>query len=68
MSRILVCSCGHKKFSVMAHVTEEWIVDEHGEYLETGTDREVTHHPSIQSNDYLFSCAKCGEKADRVKL
>jgi hypothetical protein len=47
MSRKLVCDCGHKKFSVLAHVAEEWIVDQYGEYLETGTDRETTHRPSV---------------------
>jgi hypothetical protein len=67
MSRKLVCSCGHKKFSVMAHVAEEWIVDEDGEFLRTGKARETTHYPDVESQDFLFSCAKCGKEARRVK-
>lgn len=66
MSRKLACSCGHKKFSVMAHVAEEWIVDENGCFLRVGSDKEVTRHPSVESHDYYFSCAKCGKEARRV--
>ena len=50
--------CGGKKFIVSAHVIQEWIVDEKGNFLEVTDDcAEVTHEP----DDYdLWMCDKCG--------
>lgn len=55
----------HKTFSVMAHVTEEWEVDVNGDFVnrvENG-DGEVTHRPSLESNDFCFTCMTCGTTA-----
>jgi len=53
----------HKKFSVTAHVTEEWIVDEHSDFLSAGETGEVTHRPA--ADDY-FTCHECGAEAGVV--
>ena len=50
--------CGGKKFIVTAHVTQDWIVDEDGCYIETVEPcGEVTHHPD---GDDLWTCCNCG--------
>jgi ribosomal protein S27E len=53
----------HKRFCVTAHVTEDWIVDEQGDFLETDCDcglTQVIHRPDAQ--DY-YTCAECGTEA-----
>ncbi len=69
MSLELICSCGNKKFSVIAHVAEEWIVDHHGEFLREGdpTFREVTHRPEVGSDRFNFTCTKCGAEAKVIE-
>ncbi len=55
----VVCpnDANHKRFSVTAHITEEWIVDENGEFLDvTGNSGEVTHRPG---KDDCFTCIEC---------
>lgn len=50
--------CGCEKFYVIAHVVEEWLVDEGGNYLRTtSTCLEVTHYPD---NEDIWICAECG--------
>lgn len=50
--------CGGRRFVVTAHVTEDWIVDENGEFLEVKEGCvEVTHHPD---DDDVWECEKCG--------
>lgn len=52
----------HKRFSVTAHVAQEWKVDEKGEFMESLADcLEVTHRP--EKGD-LFSCLSCGSEAE----
>ena len=60
----IVCpeNAAHKKFSVTAHVSEEWIVDATGEFVAT-VERgggQVTHRPD--SGDY-YVCAECSTDA-----
>jgi len=51
----------HNRFSVTAHVTEEWIVNETGEFQEvTGSSGEVLHRPDSQ--DY-YVCIECNTQA-----
>ena len=66
MSLLAVCSKNkdHKTFSATAHVLEEWLVDEHGEWVSTLTCIEVTHKPDP---DNTWTCAKCGAEA-KVKV
>jgi hypothetical protein len=70
MTQKLHCPCGCKKFSVMAHVTEEWIVDEDGEFLERGSCDvgDVTHRPRVGNNDFHFICDECGADAVVVEV
>lgn len=51
----------HKRFSVTAHVVQEWAVDSTGEYIATLTPcLEVAHRP--ERGD-LFTCCTCGTEA-----
>ena len=50
--------CGGKKFIVTAHVTQDWIIDENGCYIETIEPCvDVTHYPD---EDDLWTCFNCG--------
>ena len=57
-----VCpKCGGTKFLVTAHVTQDWVVDENGNFLECIDEcSEVTHHPG---DDDLWHCVNCGYNA-----
>jgi hypothetical protein len=50
----------HKKFVTIAHVAEDWLVDEHGNWLSTLGSVETTHKPD-PDNDW--TCDECGAKA-----
>ena len=50
--------CGHTEFLVTAHVTQDWRVDENGDYIITEIDCvDVTHWPD---DDDIWECTKCG--------
>ena len=49
--------CGGKRFAVTAHVTQEWIVDGNGSFLEELTSCvEVTHNAD---DDDIWECYEC---------
>ena len=52
----------HKRFSVTAHVTEEWVVDEEGNFVESreGHSPEVVHEPEVGD---LYTCEECHTQA-----
>ena len=50
----------HKKFSTTAHVCEEWLVDEHRNFLSTMSCLQVTHGPDP---DNIFYCVGCDKQA-----
>lgn len=51
----------HKKFGVTAHVTQDWIVNEFGDFTScTNVCVEVTHRPN--KND-VATCVTCGAEA-----
>lgn len=53
--------CGNKRFSVTAHVAQEWEVDENGNFIKTITEcTDVTHTPD---DDDIWVCTKCGYDA-----
>lgn len=53
--------CGGKHFSVIAHVTQEWEVDENESYEKTINECDVvTHTPDDED---LWTCIKCGYNA-----
>lgn len=60
MKRICPNNKEHKEFSVVCHVTEEWIVDENGEFLELLEGCiDITYGP----NDSVWYCTECGAEA-----
>jgi hypothetical protein len=53
----------HKRFITVAHVTEDWVVDETGDFLEvfdTGGDTEVVCPPQPDNH---WTCKECGHEA-----
>lgn len=52
----------HKKFITVAHVTEDWVVDENGDFVElySGSETEVVANPHP---DNTWTCAECGAEA-----
>ena len=53
--------CGCEKFVITAHVTQEWIVDANGSYIETIDDCvDVTHYAD---NDDIWQCFDCYHEA-----
>jgi len=53
--------CGAKSFCVTAHVVQEWVVDEYGDFISSNDDCvEVTHFPD--DND-IWDCNNCGYSA-----
>jgi ribosomal protein L37AE/L43A len=58
--------CGNNQFLVTAHVVQEWIVDEYGEFVEVTSEcLEVAHFPD---NEDLWQCSKCGYEAAGAKF
>lgn len=51
----------HKRFSTSAHVVEDWIVDEHGNFLANGGCTEVMHGPRV---DNTWTCCECLAEAE----
>jgi len=53
--------CGAMSFCVTAHVTQDWVVDENGDFLRCIDDcLEVTHFPD---DDDIWDCNNCGYSA-----
>ena len=58
----LVCpkDSTHKRFSASAHVTEDWVVDEHGVWLENCDEpQQLVSGPHFD----VSVCHECGEWA-----
>ena len=53
--------CNHDRFYVSPHVVQDWIVDGHGNWLETVEDcTEVIHKPD---SDDIWTCVGCKHSA-----
>lgn len=50
----------HKEFLTVAHVTQDWKVDENGQFLEEIETLETTYGPNVNN---IWSCAICGAEA-----
>jgi len=50
----------HKRFVTTAHVMEEWIVDEHGNWIETLQCLETDQEANPRNT---WTCKECGEHA-----
>ena len=58
--------CGGKQFLTVAHVMEEWLVDENEFFQDVVTDcLEVTHKPN---DDNEWTCYECGYSASGHKF
>jgi hypothetical protein len=53
----------HKRFLTVAHVTEDWLVDEHGDFIEVApwSESQVVHEPHP---DNIWTCHVCGAQAE----
>lgn len=50
--------CGGYRFITTSHITQDWLVDENGNFLGVLTDcLEVTHSAD---DDDLWTCSTCG--------
>lgn len=59
-------NCGSEEFFVTAHVTQDWLVDKHGEFVQVENECvEVTHQPK---DDDIWQCADCGYDAAGEKF
>jgi len=50
----------HKRFITVAHVSEDWIVDEEGNWLETLQSLETVAKPNPGNS---WTCAECKAEA-----
>tara|TARA_R110000737_G_scaffold201802_8_gene221112 strand:+ start:3658 stop:3867 length:210 start_codon:yes stop_codon:yes gene_type:complete len=58
--RVCPNSPEHKEFVTTVHVTEEWVVDEEGNFLDIAHGygpRQTTHGPNPGN---VWVCAECG--------
>ena len=54
-------NCESTKFLVTAHVTQDWEVEENGNFIKcTNECVEVTHEPNEED---IWTCAKCFSEA-----
>lgn len=54
------CPEKHKRFVTTAHVVEEWVVNERGDYQDTKGVLEVVHRPDPGNH---WHCYECGADA-----
>lgn len=60
-SKHICPECGNKTFYTVAHVMQEWVVDENGNFVEVADEcMEVTHGPD---DGNFWSCTECGAYA-----
>lgn len=68
MNKIAVCPKNkkHKKFVTVAHVSEDWVVDEQGNFLRVAKDcyHEIIAPPHPENS---WTCCACGAQAKFVK-
>ena len=52
----------HNRFVTVAHVAEDWVVNEHGDFIETvpNSQVEVLKYPSSENT---WTCTECGATA-----
>jgi hypothetical protein len=58
----------HDRFVVTAHVTEDWVVDANGDYIETflRSDCVVIHEPDEEDVWQCFMCDTVAVKVEEV--
>jgi len=53
----------HKRFVTVAHVSEDWLVDEDGDFIEVVGDGETSSKPDPGN---IWTCHECGAEAEHV--
>ena len=51
----------HKRFVTVAHITQDWEVDENGDFIRVVADGEVVAKPDAGNT---WTCVACGEEAE----
>ena len=60
-SKHICPKCGGKQFYTTAHIMQEWLVDENGNFIQTVEDcLEVT---ADADDENYWCCANCGAEA-----
>jgi hypothetical protein len=54
-------STDHKKFLTVAHVMEEWLVDETGDFIDVNQCLQTSFSPDPGN---IWTCAECGSEAE----
>ena len=54
----------HKKFITTVHIVQEWVVDEHGNFIEKEDGGECLDVVKDVSPDNDWHCKICGAKAN----
>ena len=58
--------CGGNQFAATAHVTQDWLLNEYGHFVEcTDNCVETTHYPN---EDDIWDCKKCKYSNAGVKF
>jgi len=57
---------GHDHFITVVHVTEDWVVDARGDFIQVweGSTSEIVHRPSPYNT---WECVVCGAEAKVVE-
>jgi hypothetical protein len=50
----------HNRFATTAHVVQDWVVDEHGNFIRELSTLETTHGPDTGN---IWTCLNCGAEA-----
>lgn len=53
----------HKKFVTTAHIMQEWVVDQEGEFIKVGKGGECLEVTEQPDPDNLWTCHACGAEA-----
>lgn len=59
-SKHICPKCSSTRFITVAHVAQDWIVDQNGNFLEESITTDTIAEPD---DDNTWTCAKCGSVA-----
>lgn len=64
-SKHICPNCGCKEFTTVAHISQDWKVDESGNFIAVQESYlETVAHPD---DDNIWTCVNCGAEAEIVK-
>ncbi len=65
---VLAPKCGNTTFIATAHVTQTWLVDEDGDFIEAKSDcDEVTHAPDAEDLFIMLQVRRRSSRNQRIK-